>query len=66
MVNTKNLSSDLKPHKVYTDCPHDGALLLRRATKNILYACANSNNVWTIEDYQAVGIDEIHKANDRS
>ena len=27
---------------------------------------AHSNNVWTLEDYQAVGIDEIIKATDRS
>ena len=65
-LTPSNLSSDLKPHKVYTDCPHDGAILLRRAAKNILYACANSNNVWTEEDYREVGIDEIHKATDVS
>ena len=40
---------------------HDGLILLRRAAKNILYACAHSNNVWTLEDYQAVGIMEINK-----
>ena len=65
-LTPNSLSSDLKPHRVYTECPHDGAILLRRAAKNILYACANSNNVWTLEDYQAVGIDEINKATDKS
>ena len=50
----------------YNQTPHDGLKLLRRASKNILYACAHSNNVWTLEDYQAVGIDEIIKATDRS
>ena len=38
--------------------------LFRRACKNILYACAHSNNVWTEEDYAAVGIPEIVKAGD--
>ena len=47
----------------YNATPHDGAILLRRAAKNILYACAHSNNVWTLEDYQAVGIQEIKKTN---
>ena len=47
----------------YNATPHDGAILLRRAAKNILYACAHSNNVWTLEDYQAVGIQEINKTN---
>ena len=45
----------------YNATPHDGAILLRRAAKNILYACAHSNNVWELEDYQKVGIEEIHK-----
>ena len=47
----------------YSATPHDATILMRRAAKNILYACAHSNNVWTIEDYQEVGIDEIHKTN---
>ena len=47
----------------YNATPHDGAILLRRAAKNILYACAHSNNVWTLEDYQKVGIEEINKTN---
>ena len=55
-----------KPHTVYTATPHDAVLLFRRASKNILYACAHSNNVWTEEDYQAVGIEEIKKATDVS
>ena len=65
-LTPNSLSSNLKPSKVRSECPHDGAILLRRAAKNILYACANSNNVWTLEDYQAVGIDEINKATDKS
>ena len=47
----------------YNQTPHDALILLRRSAKNILYACAHSNNVWTLEDYQAVGISEIHKTN---
>ena len=45
----------------YSATPHDATILMRRAAKNILYACAHSNNVWTIEDYQAVGIEEVVK-----
>ena len=47
----------------YNATPHDALILMRRAAKNILYACAHSNNVWTLEDYQAVGIQEIKKTN---
>ena len=50
----------------YNATPHDATILMRRAAKNILYACAHSNNVWTIEDYQAVGIPEVVKATDRN
>ena len=50
----------------YSATPHDATILLRRASKNILYACAHSNNVWTMEDYEAVGIPEVVKATDRS
>ena len=50
----------------YSATPHDATILLRRAAKNILYACAHSNNVWTMEDYEAVGIPEVVKATDRS
>ncbi len=63
-LTPNSLSTDLKPHKVYTECKHDGAILLRRAAKNILYACANSNNVWELADYQEVGIEEVIKAED--
>lgn len=52
--------------QVQSKTPNDAIKLFRRACKNILYACAHSNNVWTIEDYQAVGIDEVIKASDRS
>ena len=58
------LSTELKPARVRTQCPHDGAILARRADKNILYACAHSNTVWTDEDYAAVGIPEVIKAKD--
>ena len=51
---------------VYSKTPNDAMKLFRRACKNILYACAHSNNVWTEEDYAAVGIDEIIIATDRS
>ena len=47
----------------YNATPHDATILMRRAAKNILYACAHSNNVWTLEDYQAVGIDQVVKTN---
>jgi len=47
----------------YSATPHDAVILMRRAAKNILYACAHSNNVWTEEDYAAVGIDEVVKTN---
>ena len=50
----------------YSATPHDATILLRRAAKNILYACANSNNVWTQEDYDKVDIPEVIKATDRS
>ena len=46
--------------------PHDAAILMRRAAKNILYACAHSNNVWTKEEFAEVGIEEFNKATDRS
>ena len=47
----------------YSATPHDATILMRRAAKNILYACAHSNNVWTEDDYKAVGIDEVVKTN---
>ena len=50
----------------YKATPNDATILLRRAAKNILYACAHSNNVWTMDDYEAVGIPEVVKATDRS
>ena len=60
-LTPNNLSNTNKPHRLYTECPHDGAIIIRRAAKNILYACAHSNNVWTLEEYAAVGIPEINK-----
>ena len=47
----------------YSATPHDATILMRRAAKNILYACAHSNNVWTLDDYKAVGIEEVVKTN---
>ena len=63
-LTPSQLSSSLKPSRVRTQCPHDGAIIARRAAKNILFACAHSNNVWTAEDYAAVGIPEVIKAAD--
>ncbi len=63
-LTPSQLSSSLKPSRVRTQCPHDGAIIARRAAKNILFACAHSNNVWTDEDYAAVGIPEVIKAAD--
>ena len=48
----------------YNATKHDATILMRRAAKNILYACAHSNNVWTLDDYKAVGIPEVVKAAD--
>ena len=45
----------------YNQTRHDGLILMRRAAKNILYACSHSNCVWTEEDYHAAGIEEAPK-----
>ncbi len=50
----KNPSCDAQ--HAYNQTQHDTLILLRRAAKNILYACAHSNNVWDEADYQAVGL----------
>ena len=63
-LTPSQLSNDNKPSRIRTLLPHDGPILSRRAAKNILYACAHSNNVWNDEDYAAVGIPEIKKAGD--
>ena len=63
-LTPSRLNDDNKPSRIRTLLPHDGPILSRRAAKNILYACAHSNNVWTLEDYAAVGIPEIKKAAD--
>ena len=65
-LTPSDLSSRIDPSAVYSATPHDATILFRRACKNILYACAHSNNVWTLEEYQEVGIDEIEKATDKS
>ena len=41
----------------YNETPDDIHYLLRQACKRILYSAANSNAVWTAEEYKAVGID---------
>ena len=63
-LTPNQLNNSNKPSRLRTLLPHDGPIYIRRAAKNILYACANSNNVWTLEDYAAVGIPEIQKAGD--
>ena len=63
-LTPNQLNNSNKPSRLRTQLPHDGPIYIRRAAKNILYACANSNNVWTLEDYAAVGIPEIQKAGD--
>ena len=63
-LTPSQLNNTNKPSRLRTLLPHDGPIYIRRAAKNILYACANSNNVWTLEDYAAVGIPEIQKAGD--
>ena len=47
----------------YRETPDDVHYLLRQACKRILVAAANSNAVWTEEDYKAVGIDNPPKVN---
>ena len=63
-LTPRELSAVNKPSRLRSSLPHDGPILIRRAAKNILYACAHSNNVWTNEDYAAVGIPEVIKAGD--
>ena len=63
-LTPSQLGTNNKPSRLRTQLPHDGPIYIRRAAKNILYACAHSNNVWTLEDYAAVGIPEIQKASD--
>ncbi len=63
-LTPSQLGSNNKPAKLRTQLPHDGPIYIRRAAKNILYACAHSNNVWNAEDYAAVGIPEVKKAAD--
>lgn len=45
-------------YSVYLEANYDGAYLLRRSCKNILYAIAHSNSVWNEEDYAAVGLEK--------
>ena len=62
-LTPSDLNSRIDPSAVTKATPNDANILLRRACKNILYACAHSNCVWELEDYQAVGISEIKKTN---
>ena len=63
-LTPSQLNQSNKPSRIRTLLPHDGPFYTRRAAKNILFACAHSNNVWTIEEYEAVGIPEVIKASD--
>ena len=62
-LTPSDLSSQIDPSAVAKATPNDANKLFRKACKNILYACAHSNCVWELEDYQAVGISEIKKTN---
>ena len=62
-LTPSQLGNNNKPSRLRSLLPHDGPILIRRAAKNILYACAHSNNVWTDEDYKAVDIEEVIKTN---
>ena len=62
-LTPNDLNGNIDPAGTYKATPHDATILMRRACKNILYACAHSNNVWTEQDYADVGISEIHKTN---
>ena len=63
-LTPSQLSNSNKPSRLRTQLPHDGPIYIRRAAKNVLFACAHSNNVWNEEDYAAVGIPEVVKASD--
>ena len=63
-LTPSQLGTNNKPSRLRTLLPHDGPIYIRRAAKNILYACAHSNNVWNDADYAAVGIPEVVKASD--
>ena len=63
-LTPNQLNNTNKPSRLRTLLPHDGPIYIRRAAKNILFACAHSNNVWTLDDYKAVGIPEVVKAGD--
>ena len=42
--------------KLANETPHDAIILLKNAAHHILYACANSNCVWTEEEYHELGV----------
>ena len=62
-LTPSDLGRDVEPAALARSTPNDANKLFRRACKNILYACAHSNCVWELADYQAVGISEIKKTN---
>ena len=43
-------------HAAYLEAPHDTTILLRRASKHILYAISQSNGCWSEKDYEDVGV----------
>ncbi len=42
--------------KLANETPNDAIILLKNAAHHILYACANSNCVWTEEEYHELGV----------
>ena len=49
--------------RAYNETPDDVHFLLRQACKRILYAAANSNAVWTAEEFLEVGITDPPQGN---
>jgi beta-glucosidase len=54
-LDPKNISTTAV--SAYNAAPNDMLKLFRRSSKNILYVCAHSNNVWDSDDFAEVGID---------
>ena len=51
-------NSSTTARTAYNAAPNDMLKLFRRSSKNILYVCAHSNNVWDEADFAAVGIEK--------
>jgi hypothetical protein len=49
--------------RAYNETPDDVHFLLRQACTRILYAAANSNAVWTAEEFLKVGITDPPQGN---